>query len=279
MLDELCMKRQSGLPYYDLVTDSTTDKPLKVFGCTVYVLGHKAKGQGMSEADAKLEAAKSILNIMQERDLYRADVQAVRPRFTNIGEAIGQLIDICFDRRLPFATYEARKLPQIPHGPFFECQCRIASLVTVGGASIKNVAKKIAALEMLNEVWRMDDKQIAAIGDVITPRIDIERPLGIMVRNRLEFFQKLKPDVKANIGQIFMATNETARARILLLCRALRAEYKHDEVSGNHFGKIMYFEIIAANFNIAIAALEPDLYDEVLEYVSNMWDIPYLRSQ
>lgn len=298
ILQEICMKRHSAMPYYDLVADGT-EEPLKIFAFTVDVFGQTARGQGKSKKDAKHEAAINILNILKKMNEFKADLQDVpgqvnqqRPQATEGGDAIGQLLDICVQKDWPHATFELRKACGTAHAPFFEFECRIASLVRVGGASTKKGAKQIAAQEVLNVVMRMytDDncKQIATLTDVPASKhvqtyreykkSDIKTHLGIPLRHRHKFFQNLDAEDKAKISEIFQEIHESAKERVHLLCSAMKWEYKVSQVPEHPLGKVMFFELLGVNFDMAISGLESELYAEVLQYISSMSGIKYLPS-
>lgn len=298
-LQELCMKRKSALPYYDLIADGTDD-PLKIFAYSVDVFGQTAKGMGKSKKDAKHEAAINILNILKNMNEFKVDLQAVpdpvnqqRPQITEGGDAIGQLLDICVLKDWPHATFELRKACGTAHAPFFEYECRIASLVRIGGFSTKKGAKQIAAQEMLSVVLSMDTdnncKQIATLTDVPPSKhvqtyreykkSDIKTHLGIPLRHRHKFFQNLDADDKAKIKEIFQENHESAKERVHLMCRAMHWEYNVTTVPDHPLGKVLFFELLGVNFDMALSGLESELYDEVLEYVSSMSGIRYLRSQ
>lgn len=296
ILQELCMKRHSALPYYDLMADGT-EEPLKIFAYSVDVFGQTATGQGKSKKDAKHEAAINILNILKGMNEFKADlhdqVNQQRPQIAEGGDAIGQLLDICVQKDWPHATFELRKACGTAHNPFFEYECRIASLVRVGGSSTKKGAKQFAAQEMLNVILRMyaDDncKQIATLTDVPPSKhvqtyreykkSDIKTHLGIPLRHRHKFFQNLDEEDKAKIAEIFQEIHESSKERVNLMCRGLKWEYRVTQVPEHPLGKVMFFELLGVNFDMAIAGLEPELYDEILEYVSSMSGIKYLKSQ
>lgn len=293
------MKRHAALPYYNLVADGT-EEPLKIFAYAVEVFGQKALGQGKSKKDAKHEAAIKILNILKNMDEFKADLQDVpgqvnqqRPQIAEGGDAIGQLLDICVQKDWPHASFELRKACGTAHAPFFEYECRIASLVRVGGSSTKKGAKQIAAQEMLNVILRMyaDDncKQIATLTDVPPSKhiqtyrefkkSDIKTHLGIPLRHRHKFFQNLDAEDKAKIAEVLQEIHETPKERVYLLFKALSWEYKVSLVPEHPLGRVMFFELLGINFDMAISGIESILYKEVLEYISSMSGITYLPSQ
>lgn len=291
------MKRHSALPYYDLVADGT-EEPLKIFAYTVDVFGQTARGQGKSKKDAKHEAAINVINILKNMNEYKDDlhvsslVNQQRPQITEGGDAIGQLLDICVLKDWPHATFELRKACGTAHAPFFEYECRISSIVRVGSSSTKKGAKQIAAQEMLKVVLSLypgdECKQIATLTDVPPSKhvqtyreykkSDIKTHLGIPLRHRHKFFQNLDAEDKAKITEIFQDIHESAKERVYLMCRAMKWDYKESPVPDHPLGRVIFFELVGVNFDMAKSGQDYELYDEVLDYVSNMSGIPYLRS-
>lgn len=225
---------------------------------------------------------------------FKADLEAIpdlanqqRPHGDN---ASGKLLDICVQRNWPLAMFKFRIACGPARRPYFECECRIASLVRVGGFSTKKAAKQIAAQKMLDVIFSLntdDDncKEMTKLSSKVVPtycecdKTDINTRLGIPLRHRHKFFQNVNSEGKVKIEKIFQETHRSAKERVHLMCRAMQWEYQVTELSEHEVDKIMVFELLDVNFDMVISGLESELYDEVLKYVSNMSGIEYMPSR
>lgn len=298
IVQELCMRRHSLAPFYELIADGTENES-KIFTYSVKAFEQEAIGHGKSKKDAKHEAAINLLTILKNIPEYQSSLLGMSdfkalPRLecSDGRDAIGQLLDICVSRDWPLATFTVQQACGAPHSPSFTVECRIASLVRIGNFSTKKGAKQIAAQEMLDVIQRMyanessmegQSSQIATMTDVPASKhvqtyrelkkSDVKTYLGIKLCDRHRFFQNLKPEQKAKIREVFDMC-DSAEEKVALMCRSLHWEYRISPVVGHRLGPVKLFELLGTNFDMVISGLEPALYDEIIDYVSIMSGIP-----
>lgn len=294
IVQEMCMRRHCSMPFYDLLADGTENES-KIFSYSVKAFELEAFGSGKSKKDAKHEAAINLLAELKKIPDYQNDLLGMsdfkalpRPDCNDGRDAIGQLLDICVSRDWPLATFDVQQACGAPHAPNFTVECRIASLVRIGSFSTKKGAKQIAAQEMLDVIQRMhaneeamdgQSSQIAKITDVPASKhiqtyrelkkSDVKTYLGIKLCDRHRFFKKLHPEQKEKMKEV-LQMHETAQEKVNLLCRSLQWEYRIVVVPGHRLGAVKMFELLGTNFDMCLAGLEPQLYHEILDYISTM---------
>lgn len=302
-LQELCTKRKHGPPIYNLTTDGSNEpsKPAgssnsngssSAFVYQVEAFGQLAAGQGKNKREAKHDAAVNILNQLRQLPEF-ADVltqaavgQLSIPR-SSLGDdgadAVGTLLDICVQRDYPIASFVVQQAYGAAHAPEFRVECRVASIVRVGTFSTKKRAKQIAAQAMLDVInaLPMDEhqQQIATRAEEMPERhMKTYREVkklevscaGVKLCDRHKFFRKLEEPDQAKWRHIFYAINETACEKVHMLCRAMGWKVVVKPVEGHPDHRMRLFELHGCNYDVALAGVEPDLYDEVLEYFRDM---------
>lgn len=289
VIQELCVKKRTGAPFYDLIEDGS-DPETKMFAYSVELFGQTAKGKGKSKKDAKHEAAVNMINILKEIDEFKADLKGVPsenplPRLqTGDGDAVRTLLDICVQRDWPIAQFTVQQAFGAPHSPEFTVECRLASMVRVGTFSTKKGAKQIAAQEMLNVIQKLpvgeNQLQVATLTDegpeqhVQTYRelknSDIKAFPGTKLCDRHKFFQKLSNEQKEKMRSVLFDINETPREKLHLLCSTMKWKYTVNPVLNHPEGNIKIFELQGINYDVVKSGTEDELYAELLDYFKCM---------
>lgn len=287
VLQELCMRKHHGAPYYDLVADGKDES--KTFAYVVEAFGQSARGQGKAKKDAKHEAAVNILSILKTMDEHKYELEGMAeltlPRVqSGDGDSVGLLLDLCVQREWPIAVFTVQQAFGAPHAPEFTVECRVASITRVGTFSTKKGAKQIAAQEMLNVIQQMSNDyselQVATLNDyppethIKTYRemknSDIKIHPGTLLSDRHKFFQNMENAQKEQLRKILFDLNETPKEKVHLLCMELNWKYNVSQVKDHPSGNMYLFELRGVNYDVVLTGTVPTLYEDILNYLKMM---------
>jgi len=171
--------RRGISPKYDLLQiEGAVHEPTFVYRVTVGEC--TASGSGQSKKKAKHCAAKAVLDIIirgggsqangtdglkleQNNDLS----SVVSPYDDGIpGNPVGQLQELCMNRRWPPPTYELESENGSPHERIFSLACTIATYKEIGQGKSKKVAKRQAAYAMMQKLSYIPaDQKVEGIDD------------------------------------------------------------------------------------------------------------------
>ena len=168
LLQELYV-RKGITPKYDLVQiEGAVHEP--TFKYRVSVGDVVATGCGASKKKAKHEAAKSILTKLKTgaKDLPNLDLMS--PYDDGIsGNPVGELQEICMNRRMQPPVYEVSLEEGAPHERNFVINCLVGSKFRESGCGkSKKIAKRKAAAKMLATLKAqpvlIDDSELGGVG-------------------------------------------------------------------------------------------------------------------
>jgi len=178
LLQELCMRRGIS-PKYDLLQiEGAVHEPTFVYRVTVGEF--TASGSGQSKKKAKHAAAKAVLDIIIHGPGHQNGTDAhikleqatdlssvVSPYDDGIpGNPVGQLQELCMNRRWPPPTYELESENGSPHERVFSLACTIATYKEIGHGKSKKVAKRQAAYAMMQKLSDIPhDQRVEGIDD------------------------------------------------------------------------------------------------------------------
>lgn len=222
LLQELYV-RKGITPKYDLVQiEGAVHEPTFKYRVTVGEL--VATGEGQSKKKAKHTAAKSMLDkliavnqtstappkaakvVELPKDL---DAELLSPHDDGInGNPVGELQEMCMNRRLPPPTYEVGMEKGAPHERSFVIVCSVGgNLKESGSGKSKKMAKRQAAHKMLQTLKSMpverESEQSLAMIDEDDLAQGIARKTSALQRGENgteQLFLKFHRDLKTNKG-------------------------------------------------------------------------------
>ncbi|KAJ1523780.1 hypothetical protein ONE63_001613 [Megalurothrips usitatus] len=158
VLQELCMKKKWNPPIYDVI-DVTGPSNDPMFEVSVTLCnGIKGVGRGRQKKAAKHEAAKKALALLGERALPDVNIQPaqlpnrepINPH-EDIGgcNPVGELQTLCSVKHFPAPLYTLIADVGEPHEKTFTFKCTVSERSAQGTARKKQLAKHIAAQNML----------------------------------------------------------------------------------------------------------------------------------
>lgn len=161
VLQELATKRGVAPPVYDLVPEQTKQGTHSNEFCyQVEAFEILARGRGSSKQIAKHDAAKNMLNLLQQEGIYLPSENPVQgfvpgsaqlsrdPIKTSVN-CIGNLCLLCEENNIPQPQFIEISDVGPPHCRQFTYDCIVASVRTRAIASTKKQAKQLAAKDML----------------------------------------------------------------------------------------------------------------------------------
>lgn len=163
VLQELSVKHGAKPPVYELIPELTKQGTHRnEFYYQVKAFNYYAYGNGSSKQIAKHDAAKKMLNALQEVGLYRPaenPVQGFVPGCATLNDkpiktsvnCIGTLCELCEENKIPQPEFVEISDVGPPHCRQFTYDCIVASVRTRATASTKKQAKQLAANEMLEK--------------------------------------------------------------------------------------------------------------------------------
>lgn len=164
ILQEYCT-RHIITPHYDLVVNGVgTHDPLFRYKLTVNDI--ITYGEGKSKKEAKHEAAREALTLLPVCNTNKFN--AVEPEMSEQVEditspyhgalkenAIGELITICANNKLPAPEYILTGDEGLPHAKLFTFECHVAKLIETAASRTKKQAKHLSAKLMLQRLKTM----------------------------------------------------------------------------------------------------------------------------
>ncbi|CAM1154470.1 TARBP2 (predicted) [Pycnogonum litorale] len=170
VLQELCVQDQVTPKYEIISVEGEVHAPTFVYRVTVKDLVATASGQ--SKKKAKHLAAQAVLEMMTSKldkqddsmattenseteELTNKNIAAevVSPYDDGIpGNPVGQLQELCMQRRWPPPYYEMVDFEGLAHERFYSLACRVGKLTQIGRGKSKKFAKRQAASIMLEEL-------------------------------------------------------------------------------------------------------------------------------
>merc|ERR1712018_250334 len=230
LLQELYV-RKGITPKYDLVQiEGAVHEPTFKYRVTVGEL--VATGEGQSKKKAKHTAAKSMLDklvavnqqssappkaakvVELPKDL---DAELMSPHDDGInGNPVGELQEMCMNRRLPPPTYEVGMEKGAPHERSFVIVCSVGgNLKESGSGKSKKMAKRQAAHKMLQTLKSMpverESEQSLAMIDEDELAQGIARKTSALQRGENgneQLFLKFHRDLKTNRGPHLAALHD-----------------------------------------------------------------------
>lgn len=164
ILQEYCA-RISAVPQYDLVVNGVgTHDPLFKYRLTVCEV--TAYGSGKSKKEAKHDAAREALTLLPVNQFNKnsSDISnrvvtedpvddITSPYHGALKEnAIGELITICANNKLPDPEYKMTGEEGPPHAKLFTYECHVANLIETAASRTKKQAKHLSAKNMLERL-------------------------------------------------------------------------------------------------------------------------------
>jgi len=169
--------RRGISPKYDLLQiEGAVHEPTFVYRVTVGEFA--ASGSGQSKKKAKHAAAKAVLDIIihgpglnQNNGTDGTAIAQATQQTTELtsvispyddgipGNPVGQLQELCMNRRWPPPTYELVSEDGFPHERTFGLACTIATYKEIGHGKSKKVAKRQAAYAMMQKLSDMPHDQ------------------------------------------------------------------------------------------------------------------------
>jgi len=160
LLNEICTKAGAN-PKFEISHEGPVHKP--AFDCIVKVeretFRWEARGRGYSKKDAKQEAARALLQSMDDRTqkLLTPMVKPPRPETPEpdvdpdvTGNPVGELNDLCMRVRITPPKYESVGEEGKPHARVYFVECSLTSKIKeTGRGRNKKHAKRVAASAVL----------------------------------------------------------------------------------------------------------------------------------
>lgn len=163
VLQELSTKLGISPPVYELITELTKQGTHKnEFFYEVQAFQRIARGTGSSKQIAKHDAAKRMLQQLQDANIYHPAENPVhgfvpgsaklnnQPIKTSVN-CIGTLCELCEENDIPQPQFEEILDVGPPHCRQFTYDCIVNSIRTRATASTKKQARQLAAKDMLEK--------------------------------------------------------------------------------------------------------------------------------
>ncbi|XP_043640986.1 double-stranded RNA-binding protein Staufen homolog 2 isoform X2 [Drosophila teissieri] len=269
----------------------------------------EAYGNGRSKRDAKHLAAVNILRKIRKlpgvdqilQDWETNKVGDPGEELINLNrDMLKELRDYCVRHEMPLPTIEIVQQSGTPNAPEFVACCSVASIVRYGKSDKKKDARQRAAIEMLALIsseadnLRPDQMQVAstkkseglAVEETLEElevlrrkKFNTYRELteagsvdhtGLRLCDRHNYFKNFYPALKeAALEAINSDEFMTSKDKALSVMSALKITPSISTLESSSMVPLLCVEL-NCDFDVVFAALETNIYDQIIDYFRTM---------
>ncbi|EDW87714.1 double-stranded RNA-binding protein Staufen homolog 1 [Drosophila yakuba] len=303
-LQEFCAKTKNTPPLYEFIDGEDGG-----YVCKVDMMEVEAYGNGRSKRDAKHLAAVNILrkirklpgveNVLQDSESNTMGDPGQEVINLN-RDMLRELRDYCVRHEMPLPTIEIVQQSGTPNAPEFVACCSVASIVRYGKSDKKKDARQRAAIEMLALIssnadnLRPDEMQVVstkkseglAVEETLEElevlrrkKFNTYRELtdagsvdhtGLRLCDRHNYFKNFYPALKAAALEAINCDDYmTSKDKALSVMSALKITPSISTLESLSMVPMLCVEL-NCDFDVVFAALETNIYDQIIDYFRTM---------